>query len=170
MRGRWSLLAILVVAGCQPAAETPEAAKTRMDTETAAARQAIEAANTKLTAHLAAGHGDSCATFYADDGRLMPPNGKAAVGRAAIAGVFSSLGKAALTLTTEDVVANGPVALERGAYKMTITPASGPAVTENGKYLVHWHRVGDQWKLVDDIWNSDNPAMAPMPEPTAKKK
>ena len=63
------------------------------------------------------------------------------------------------------MVANGPLAIEAGTYKITFTPAGAPApITDTGKYLVHWHKVGDKWMMVDDIWNSDLPAM-PMGPP-----
>jgi hypothetical protein len=68
--------------------------------------------------------------------------------------------KPALVLTTESVAANGPIAIEAGTYKFTFTPPGAPApMTDTGKYLVHWHKVGDKWMLVDNIWNSDLPAM-----------
>ena len=73
---------------------------------------------------------------------------------------------ATLVLTTESVDANGSLAVERGTYKITLTPPGATApITDTGKYLVHWRKVGDNWMMANDIWNSDLPAM---PEPPKK--
>lgn len=160
----------ILFAGCQPKAETPEQAQARMAEETAAARSGIDAANAQYMAHFNAGHGDSVAALFAEDGRMMVPNAPALVGRQAIAAEMTAMApmKATLTLTTESVVANGALAVELGSYKFTGTPPGAKEpITDTGKYLVHWHKIGDKWLLVQDIWNSDNPAM-PMPAPPKK--
>ena len=172
MRRTRSLLAALgtcaMVAGCQPAAETAEQAAQRMSAEAAAAKTAIEASNVRFAAHFNAGHGDSVAAFYTEDGRVMAPNMAVASGRQAIAGSMGMMAGATLVLTTESVDANGALAVERGTYKITLTPPGAPGpITDTGKYLVHWRKVGDNWMMVDDIWNSDLPAM-PMAEAPKK--
>ena len=158
-------LGLGVVAGCAPKAETAEQADQRMASEATAARTAIEASNQQFTAHFNAGHGDSVAARYAEDGRVMAPNMAVASGRQAIAASMGMMAGATLALTTESVAANGPLAIERGTYKITLTPPGATApITDTGKYLVHWRKVGDNWLMVDDIWNSDLPAM-PMGPP-----
>ncbi len=170
MRRTRSLMAALgtvaLIAGCQPAAETAEQADARMNAEAAAARTAIEASNAQFTSHFNAGRGDSVAAHYTEDGRVMGPNMAVAAGRQAIAASMGMMGGATLVLITESVAANGPLAVERGTYRITLTPPGAPGpITDTGKYLVHWHKVGDSWLMVDDIWNSDLPAM---PEPPKK--
>ena len=168
MRMRWIAFVVMAgIAGCQPAPETSDALRVRLDSESAAARQAIEASNKLWSAHMLAGHSDSVAMRYAENGRLMPPNEKEAVGRVAVAAVvaaFAKLGKVEMALTTVDVAANGPMALERGTWKLTITPPGGAPINDNGKYIVHWQKAGDDWKMLDDIWNGDNPPVPPVPE------
>jgi ketosteroid isomerase-like protein len=162
------------LAGCQPKAETPEQADARMAAETAAARTAIDAANAQYMAHFAASHGDSLAALFAENGRMMVPNAPAAAGRQAIAqglGMMAGMSPQ-LTLSTESVVANGPLAVELGSYKFSMSPPGAKEpVTEKGKYLVHWQKVGEKWLMAAQIWNSDDPAM-PMPAspPAGKKK
>ena len=154
-----------VIAGCQPAAETAEQAEARMASEAAAAKTAIEASNTRFVAHFNAGQGDSVAAHYTEDGRVMAPNMAVASGRQAIAASMGMMAGATLVLNTESVAANGPLAVERGTYTITLTPPGATApITDTGKYLVHWRKVGDNWLMVDDIWNSDLPAM-PMGPP-----
>ena len=164
MRRTGTLLAALgsfaVIAACQPAAETAEQAEARMASEAAAARTAIEAANARFMAHFNAGQGDSIAAHYTEDGRVMAPNMPVASGRQAIAASMGMMGGATLILTAESVAANGPLAIERGTYKITLTPPGATApITDTGKFLVHWRKVGDTWLKVDDIWNSDLAAM-----------
>ncbi len=160
----------LAAAACQPKAETPDQAMARMQTETAAARAAIDSVNREFTTHLNMGHADMVAAMYTEDGVAMPPNMPAASGREAIKnalGEFAAM-KAQLTLTSTSVSASGPMAVERGTYSVTLTPPGAKApVTDTGKYLVHWRQVDGKWMLAEDIWNSDLP---PMPAPPAPKK
>ena len=168
--GSWGALALSLglVAGCQPKAETAEQAQARMDTESAAAKTAVDSLDREFAAHFNQGHADIVAAMYTEQGHLMPPNGPEAVGRDAIKAAMAAMFpmKPELKLTAVAVTANGPLALERGTYSFTFTPPGAPApVTDTGKYLVHWHQVDGKWLLADDIWNSDLPAM-PMGPPT----
>ena len=172
MRRTRSLMAALgsfaVIAACQPAAETAEQAEARMASETAAARTAIEAANAQMAAHMNAERYDSAAMVYADDARGMPPNMPADVGRAAILKSLQGMAgmKATISFATTNVAVNGPLAVETGTYSFTGTPPGAPGpVTDTGKYMAHWHKMGDSWMIVENIWNSDMPAM---PEPPKK--
>ena len=75
---------------------------------------------------------------------------------------------ASLVVTPSAVVvaASGDMATEAGTWTFS---AATPPLNDTGKYLVHWHKVNGSWKMVDDIWNSDNPAMpAPVDSSTAK--
>jgi ketosteroid isomerase-like protein len=172
MRRTRSLLAALgslaVIASCQPAAETAEQAEARIASETAAARTAIEAANAQMAAHMNAERYDSAAMAYAEDARALPPNMVADVGRAAILKSLQGMAgmKGTISFTTTSVAANGPLAVEAGTYSFSFTPPGAPApVTDTGKYMAHWHKMGDHWMIVENIWNSDLP---PMPEPPKK--
>ena len=166
----------LTLAACQPTAETPEQAQARIDTESAAAKRAIDSTNAEFVKHLGMGHADVLAGFYTEQAHAMPPNGPAAVGREAIKSLWGGFiaMKAGGKITAQSVVANGPVAIERGAYTLTFTPPGAKEpMTDTGKYLVHWHNVGGKWMLADDIWNSDMPAApppAPPPAPGKKKR
>ena len=169
MRQARGLMAALgtftLVTACQPAAETAEQAEARMASDAAAARTAIEASNARFVTHFNAGQGDSVAAHYTEDGTVMAPNVPAASGRQAIAAAMGAMGGATLTLTTESVDANGSLAVERGTYRITLTPPGATApITDTGKYLVHWRKVGDNWMMANDIWNSDLPA-TPMGPP-----
>ena len=162
------LLGVTVLAiGCQPAAETAEQAEARMAEETAAARTAIDAANASFIAHVNAEHYDSAAMVYAEDARALPPNMVADVGRAAITKSLAGMAgmKVTMSFSTSSLAVSGPLAIESGTYNITMTPPGAPGpVTETGKYMSHWHKMGDKWMIVENIWNSDLPAQ-PMAAP-----
>jgi ketosteroid isomerase-like protein len=65
----------------------------------------------------------------------------------------------ALTFVPEQIIvsASGDMALDRGAYELTVAP-NGTAQTDTGKYVVVWRKVGGKWKAAADIFNSDLPA------------
>lgn len=94
------------------------------------------------------------AMLYAEDAIVNPPNQSAVRGRAAIQnwvkemfGVFTSL-----TLTPTESAISGEVGYEAGTYSGTM--ASG---TDKGKYVIVSKRIGGEWLLVHDIFNSDLP-------------
>jgi len=103
----------------------------------------------------AASHGnvDGMVAFYDDDAMLMPPGAPVMRGKAAIRQFwtgFASLGAIDATLTTDDVIHSGDLAVESGHFDLTITPKGGAPIRDNGKYVVVW-RNG---KIVRDIFNS----------------
>jgi len=162
------IAAALTITACQKA-ETPEQAAARMEQETAAARTAIEAQAAAFSAHFSAGHADTVAAMYTEDGEVLPPNEKAVSGRANIQTYFANflaMGTTSLTLTTNAVAASGSHAIERGSYVLSFTPGPNApkemkAVSDTGKYVAHWHNEGGTWLMGHDIWNSD----MPLPQP-----
>ncbi|HEV8600458.1 MAG TPA: nuclear transport factor 2 family protein [Gemmatimonadales bacterium] len=176
MRPTHSLIAIFAVlssSACRPRAETPEAAMARQAADQKAAEEAIATAQERFVLHYNSGHADSLAAFYAPDAHLMPANLPAVVGTAAIQAAFTQAvaSKGQLKLVTESVSASGDLAVERGTYEETYTPAgSSTPVTDRGKYLAHWQRMGGKWVMVNDIANSDLPTTATsVPAPAASR-
>lgn len=166
------LASLLLVAACAPKAETAEQMQARMQTESAAAKTAITALSNSFATHMSAGHTDSVVNMYTENAMLMPPNMPAVSGRDGIrtwmaANAFPQ--GATFTLTTADVMANGPLALERGTFSIEM-PAMGhnPAMTVQGKYLAHWHMVNGTWQMADDIWNENAASMPMAPPPAAR--
>ena len=163
MRPVIALLTLALLASCRPRAESPEAALTRQAAEQQAAEGAIRPLVERFVTHYNSGHADSLAAFYAPDAHLMPANLQPVVGQAAIQAAFeqAARSKGTLKLVTESISASGDLAVERGTYEETYTlPGSTTPSTDRGKYLVHWHRIGGKWLIVDDIANSDLPVAA----------
>jgi len=167
MSRRWIALAVapLAMVACQKA-ETPEQAVTRMQTESAAARTVIEAQGALEARFINENKADSLSLLFVETGVMMPPGAPAVTGREAIAASMRSQPMppgSQLAFTVLTVTANGPLAVERGSYVFTMpNPRRGqPAITTNGKYLTHWHKVGDQWLMAESSWSDDVPATAP---------
>jgi len=165
-----AVLAALGLLACAQGTESADDVQTRIDTESSALRRVIDSLNAEYTQNFNQGHGDLFAAQFADDGELVVAGNPANSGRQAIATFVSGLGgfRPQLTLTTTRVVANGPLALERGTYTLGITPTGAPApATEEGTYVVHWERSpGGAWLRVTDIATS--PAPLPPPPPPAR--
>lgn len=96
------------------------------------------------------------ASLYADDAVVMPPNQPMVKGRANIEAHWKSeiqQGAANLQLTPVESAISGSQAFEAGTSTMTLPGGQ----TEVGKYLVVLKRVGNDWKIAYDVYNSDAP-------------
>jgi len=103
---------------------------------------------------------DGVAALYTNDARLMPPNGEMSTGQDAVRAAFGGMIEAGLSvdLTSADASVSGDIAYNLGNFKLM----SGDDVVDVGKYMEIWRRGSDgEWRIANDIWNSDKPA-APM--------
>jgi uncharacterized protein (TIGR02246 family) len=152
------LLAAAVAAAC---ATTP-----RVDV--ASEDAAIRAINRQMEQGVASRNADAIARLYAADGVLMIPNMPVARGQAAIreawVGLLPPNGSLSLTPTKIDIASSGELATDAGTYTFSYTGDQGPT-TERGKYLVQFRKVGTEWKIAHDIFNSDLAPAAPAPAP-----
>jgi uncharacterized protein (TIGR02246 family) len=111
----------------------------------------------------AAGSKDAArtASFYAEDGLLLPYGAPIVKGRAKIqetwAKFMATPGYALHFEPTSIVVAkSGDVAYDVGTFEFTVNDAQGKPVTEVGKYLVAWSRQKNgEWKVAADCFNAD---------------
>ena len=99
--------------------------------------------------------------LYVEDGAVMPPNAPIAKGHADVEKTWASLMKIPgfdLTFAPEVIVvaSSGDLALDRGTYRLSVSP-SGKPQTDTGKYVVVWRKVNGEWKAAADIFNSDLP-------------
>lgn len=140
----------------------------------AAAKQAIDAANAQWPRLTSSGHADSIAEFYAADALIMPPNMASTKGKEAIRAFFATMNvdpHPTITLRAVTVVANGPVAVETGRWNWSVPAGAklppGMAHADSGKYIVRWAEQNGKWVVVDDIWNSDSPLPTAPPPPPA---
>jgi uncharacterized protein (TIGR02246 family) len=102
------------------------------------------------------GDAQAVAAMYADDANVLPPGSDIVKGRAAIEAFWrqeaEQLGDA--KLTTLDVLPLGPDAA-REIGTVTLKTKGQPPREIVGKYAVVWRKIGGEWKLATDIWNTN---------------
>jgi len=143
---------LALVAAC---AESPSQADARMRAETEAARPLIAAQLARYVRGAAAGNADSMLAVYAPDAVLMPPNLRR-MGMDSARARAAAIGPYQISFTTQNLTVNGPIAIERGTWSAVMSPpGSAMAVVRDGKYLAHWHKINNEWLMVEHIWNDD---------------
>lgn len=134
------VLSLLVFVSCAPpgAVDSPELA--------AKADEWMELFN--------AGDMDGLIALYTDDARLLPPNGEMVRGHEAIRADFAAMREAGLSgaLRTVEATTAGDLGHRVGTY--TLTAPDGTEV-DRGKYIETWRRIDGEWKIDNDIYNSD---------------
>ncbi|MCK4992259.1 MAG: DUF4440 domain-containing protein [Bacteroidales bacterium] len=122
----------------------------------------IEEANKAFLDIRKSGDPEAMSMLYTRDAKLLPANGVLIDGREAITAYWStSMAQEAsseLALETVSAIGYGDIAIEEGRYKVRV----GSQEVDMGKYIVTWKKEDGQWKLHQDIWNSD------LPLPTAR--
>ncbi len=119
-------------------------------------KSAIQAQNMVFMAAARDGDAAALAALYTEDAWLLPPGGEMIQGRAQIEAFWSSRFAriAEVKLTTVDVVPLGDDAAREVGRSLILTK-SLLAEEIVGKYIVVWKRVGGEWKLEADMWNSN---------------
>jgi uncharacterized protein (TIGR02246 family) len=151
-RGGWRVVSLVAAMS---------AAAVAAGAQDAAVRTAVEASNKKFAAAVAKGDAAAVASLYTTDAEALPPNSDAVKGRAAIQAMFKGIfdsGVTGIELTAVEVEGQGPLASEVGTYVVTLKDGT---VADRGKYVVVWKKVGGQWLLHRDIWNSNQPPPKP---------
>ena len=111
-------------------------------------------------------------SVYAADSVRIPPNEAAEEGKDAIRASFLKMLDEYTVEPTIDIVdlrVSGDLAYVRSAYSVTLTPKEdGDPLRDSGSWVVVFQRQPDgAWRVISDIWNSDNP---PSGEPTTSKE
>lgn len=174
LRSVIGFIIIAVTCGCR--AETRSEAGRVSQSDPQEVRRAIDSANAKITAWIAAGQADSVVTLFAKDAQQMPPGSPPFVGRDSIQRAWTNNlkgGKWQFDLKTDDVVVADSIAVEKGHYTLKVAANAGspmPSFEDRGNYIVTWQRESDaQWRILWDIAASTNP-MPGTPAPTPKTK
>jgi ketosteroid isomerase-like protein len=152
----------LAIAACG-GSESPEAQRIRMKRESDAAKGAFEQGMAKYVQWFEAGQIDSVMTLYAADARVMeagapPAQGLAAI-RAGLANQSEVPGEYRLGIIVDAASANGPLAIQRGTWRLGFTPNTrSPKDAKTwlmeGTYLIHMHQVAGKWLIMDDLANA----------------
>ena len=116
----------------------------------------IEKMNAAFVSAFNKGDFAAVGALYTEDAYLLPPGSAMTKGRSNVQAFWTKAGEAIgeVKLTTVDVKPLGSdAAREIGTFALTTKGAQPQQLT--GKYVVVWQKVGGDWKLAADIWNSD---------------
>lgn len=122
----------------------------------AAVRRAIDAQNQAWAEATKAGDAAAIARIFADSGvELRLRTGRTWTGRAAILDLFNEIYKGPratdAVVQTDQVILDGPTAIEYGHYRFTYPPKDGQPQVESGHYVVVWRRqADDSWRILLD--------------------
>jgi len=116
----------------------------------------IEKLNDVWTAAFNKGDTAAVAALYTEDAYVLPPGSAMLKGRAAIEACWRQAAQqmSDAKLTTIDVLPLGRSAA-REIGTVTLKTKSQPPQEVVGKYVVVWRKIGRDWKLATDIWNTD---------------
>ncbi len=116
----------------------------------------IEKLNDVWTAAFNKGDAAAVAALYTEDAYVLPPGSAMVKGRAAIEAFWRQAAQQMTDakLTTLDVLPLGRSAA-REIGTVTLKTKSQPPQEVVGKYVVVWRKIGRDWKLATDIWNTD---------------
>lgn len=116
----------------------------------------IEKLNDAWTAAFNKGDAAAVAALYTEDAYVLPPGSAMVKGRTAIEAFWRQAAQQMTDakLTTVDVLPLGRSAA-REVGTVTLKTKSQPPQEVVGKYVVVWRKIGRDWKLATDIWNTD---------------
>lgn len=157
-------LLTLALSACQPQpTATPQAAPSAFPEADGAANRAL---TDRWQQAARASDWPAVAATYAEAGMLLPPNGPAVQGRAAIEAWMKAFpAMSDITLTPVEIDGRADIAYTRGTYSLTFaSPAKGQPASDNGKYVEIRRKQADgSWLIAVDIFNSDVPLPSPKP-------
>lgn len=158
MKRLLTAIALAVLAACSSSSPTSS------DFSPGDAENAIRRANSAFAVAVRSGNAQELVeNYYAPDAVIMPPNTVAFTGRDAVRGYWSQMlgaGAVDVALTSTNVMQScSDMAVESGRYEVNIAPKGGQAIHDTGKYMVVWKKSNGRWWAMQDIFNSDLPAM-----------
>jgi ketosteroid isomerase-like protein len=160
---------LLSILSCNAKSETDTETEERINKESVAAKEIISKYNSQIEKLYKAKQIDSIVNYMAENVIQFPPNSKPLIGKDSIRNYWKQLfqfGDIDFSIQTQDVKANGPLAIELGEYNLKFTPVANspiPAFVDSGHYLVYWHKTNDGWKAV---WDAP---VSTMPPPSVNK-
>ena len=126
-------------------------------------RADVEAGERRWLERMNGGDAAGVAAMYESDARLMPPNMEIMAGRETIEAFckeFTAL-DAKLSFELLDVHEGGDLCVAVGTYEMDVRPPGADPQHDRGKYIEVWRRAaGGEWRIIEDIFNSSEPAPA----------
>jgi uncharacterized protein (TIGR02246 family) len=165
-RASLGVLSLLLMLACSPSAPATSTTDTAAGktVDTAADKAAIAKAHDVVEGAYRTSDCNAMVSVAANDAVFEPPNTPSAKGidgiRAWCQPLFTQMKTKSLTVSNKEIDVSGDLAVDRGDYDWTLTPAKGGADMRSvGRYVTVWHRQTDgSWKTTQLIWNSSEPA------------
>ena len=116
---------------------------------------------------------DKFVSYFTTDASVYPQGMPVVKGSGPIRETFIKMSSAPgfslrWTPAAATVSTAGDLGYTTGTYQMTMNDPSGAPAPERGKYVTIWKKApGGQWKVVEDIFNTDAPPPAPAPKVAA---
>ena len=107
------------------------------------------------------GNYDQAAALFAPDGVFMSPHQAPVSANKLIERSlqnFAENGYQDIRFETIRVESSGDIAVEIGRYRFTVHRADGSKITDEGKFLATWRRMGT-WRILANSWSSNLPAL-----------
>jgi uncharacterized protein (TIGR02246 family) len=107
------------------------------------------------------GNYDQASALFAPDGVLMSPHQSPVSTNKLIERClqnFAENGYQDMRFETLRVECSGDIAVEIGRYRFVVNRADGSRVTDEGKFLATWRRMG-AWRILATSWSSNLPAL-----------
>jgi len=148
-----AVLILALAAGCaQPGAVDP-----------AAEALAIRERAVQFNAAVAQRDVDALTSFYTFDTIVLDPETPARRGADTMRAAWTEFLKApglTVRLVPEkiDIAAAGDLATDFGRFELQVESPAGK-IKNVHKYLTVWRKVGGQWKILYDAWNTTAPAL-----------
>jgi ketosteroid isomerase-like protein len=122
-------------------------------------------------------------SYYTADASVYPQGMPVVKGAGPIRDTFTKMSSTPgftlrWTPAAATVSSAGDLGYTTGTYQMTMSDPSGALTTDHGKYVAVWKKASSgQWKVAEDIFNTDAPPPTPAPKvgapapgkPTASK-
>ncbi len=167
-RAPLAVLSLLLMLACSPssppaATDTGAAAAKTTSTNADADKAAVGKAHDVLEGSYRTSDCNAMVSNAASDAVIEPPNTASAKGVDGVGAwcnpMFAQMKTKSLDISNKSVDVSGDIAVDRGDYDWTLTPAKGGKdVVVKGRYTTIWHRQSDgSWKWTSLIWNSSEP-------------
>ena len=124
-------------------------------------RADVEAGERRWLERMNGGDAAGVAALYSSTARLMPPNLDILAGRDAIEAFCKEFTAMAAKLSFELLTVHeaGEMSVAVGTYTLDFEPPGAGPQHDRGKFIEVWRREHDgEWRIVDDIFNSSEPA------------
>lgn len=150
------LVFIFLLISCKSKTESESEMQMRIDHESVKAKETISENNRQVGKWYKAKQIDSVLNDMAGNIIQFAPNNKPLMGKDSIKNYWNQLfqfGDIDFSLHTQEVKANGPMAIEWGKYELKFTPNEKspiPAFSDSGNYLTYWQKINNSWKAVWD--------------------